>query len=239
MQIDINALITAKILGGGGGGGGGSYPWFGPGTEFVGRKLEKTINLGNDTSFDTWTASTSSGSIKAKGTENEFTISDDYDYAFSFVEHFYVDVAFLAGATLKNTIKRFTYVQVSSYYPIFQNESSLDDGYNSMKSQTTYDNKFIRYYGSTEGTLETTGSPYGPMYSTNSGIGFTTGGVYYRLPAISARCHNSYFGTDRKSEVDSANTNMVITVDVYKTPVADFFANRYAELQRADLKDGL
>jgi len=235
MNIDLNAIIVAKILNGGGGGG-GSYPWFGPGTELVGRKLEKTINLKNDTTFDSWTASTTTGTIKAKETQDEFAISDDYDYAFSFVEHFYADVAFLAGATLKNTVKRFTHVQVTSYYPIFTQESSLDDGYNSSKNTTIYDNKFIRYYGSTEGTLETTGTSYGPMYTAIGGIGYTSGGVYYRTPAINARCKENYFSTDRKSEVDSANTNMVITVDVYKTPVADFYANKFVELQRADLK---
>ena len=67
------------------GGGGGSYAWFGADTTYVGRTFTKTINLKNDTSFDSWTASTTAGDIKAASTTADFTVTGDTSNTYSVI----------------------------------------------------------------------------------------------------------------------------------------------------------
>jgi len=241
MNIDLNALITAKILlDGGGGGGGGSYPWFGPGTEYVGRKLEKTINLKDDTTFDSWTASTTAGQIKAASSSADFSVAtDSYDYVWTFVSHYYVDVQYSAGATLQKAAKRLSGTWVNLLYPYFKDETGLANGFNAWDSMKICGRNMLRYYGSAVGVLNITTTAYGPMY-INTDPTITPGAsTTYKLAKIQACCNNYYFATDRKSEVDSENTNMAVTVDVYKTPVADHYICKMLEIQRTDLTTGL
>ena len=76
--VAADGTITTGTSSGGGGGGGGDYPWFGPNTV---KDYTKTLtfNLANDTSFDSWTASTTAASILAAPTTNDFTYSYDRD----------------------------------------------------------------------------------------------------------------------------------------------------------------
>ena len=80
----------------------------------------------------------------------------------------------------------------------------------------------IRYYSSTgddsfksaQGVgVYSIGAPSIPILSTSQ--------ISLRLAAINCKCHTTYFATARKPEIDSENTNMVRTVDVYRTPCND------------------
>lgn len=237
MNIDINAILAAKLLGGGG--GGGSYAQFGPGTELVGRKLEKTINLKSDTSYDSWTASTSAGQIKAASSNADFSIdTPDYDYAWTFATHMYVDVAFMDGATKKNTVARFCGLILNTSYPRFNSEATLASGYSAWTRASLISAYLIRYYSSS-GTLTINETPYGPMFV--NAVPTITGGTSttYKLPKICAQCNTTYFTTARKAEVDSEHTDMTVTVDVYKTPIAGNFATSFLNIARTDLTAGL
>ena len=222
--------------------GGGSYPWYGGGTIFYARKLNKTINLKNATTFDSWTASTTAGTIKASSTTSDWTCTVDKANSWWFVTRVYVDVAFKSGATLTKTVRRLVayYTHILTAYPS-TNANLINNNRDSISTFAQIVRGGIRYYTSTENTLGFTSSyTYGPMYMANVpslSISGTT--VSCKLPALYARCNPSYFDTARKTEVDSANTNMTITVDVYKTPIPNTYLAKHIDNVTADLTDGL
>lgn len=236
------AWVNGSLLTGtGSGGGGGDYPWFGQNTTYVGRILNKTVNLKNDTSFDSWTASTTAGTIKAASTTNDFSQVCDTNNTWWFLARFYVDIALKSSATLKNTVRRFVAYHTHLVYSYPSNNSNLINGTNDTVTYGSLPSRIgLRYYGSTTGSLAFATSLYGPMY-VNSAPTYSISGVTFsgKLPAILARCQSTYFATSRKADVDSANTNMVITVDVYKTPVPNSFMSHNVELVRTDMTSGL
>lgn len=216
----------------------GSYPWYGSGTILYAKKLNKTINLKNDTTFDSWTASTTAGTIKAASTTNDWTCTVDKENTWWFVTRAYVDVAFKSGATLTKTVRRLVvyYTHILAAYP--STNANLE--INNRDSISTFSQTArggTRYYTNTPSTLGyITSYNYGPMYMSNTptlSISGTT--VSCKLPALYARCNSSYFATARKTEVDSANTNMTITVDVYKTPRLNTYLSKHIGQVTADL----
>lgn len=206
------------------GGGGGSYPQFGPNTEYVGRLLNKTINLSSNTTFDSWTASTTAGTIKAASSANDFTFSCDWNYDYWIFTLSQCAVAFKAGATLNaTTIKSVTaFLQSLFAYPSTTANFNNGTSYSSNNNASTAGTRAgLRYYNSS-GNVAFTASTYGPAYIGSAPtISVSSGTAGYKLPAVNARCQSSYFATARKAEVDSANTNLIITVDVYRTPKTD------------------
>lgn len=204
------------------GGGGGNYPWFGPNTIKDYTKTI-TINLKNDTSWDSWTASTTATSILAAPTTNDFTYSYDRDS----------DVVFVVTTVITNFVLKSSATKVK--IPIstgrfdFNVFFGLPDSYSDYKNlavgkQSTYSifNNSRMYYYYLSGIKEVYTVLYGvypnasPSFSQSaSGSTVTISG---KRSAIYARCNTTYFDTARKEDVDSSNTNVVITFDVYKTP---------------------
>lgn len=207
-----------------GGGGGGAYAQFGPGTEYVGREFTKTINLKNDTSYDSWTASTTAGTIRAASSTTDKTFTFDATTgSMTFVVCSYCQIAYLPGATLQRTVYRWSGYTIYKLYLVPNAIDPLRTGaYTSPQTVTVYKYGFTYYYtiaGSVNAYANT--ATYGPIYHASNVSFFSSpqaNNVKFKLPAFSARCENSYFNTSRKAEVDSANTNFVITVDVFKTP---------------------
>lgn len=219
--------------------GGGNYPWFGQNTTYVGRIIDKTFNLKNDTTFDSWTASTTAGTIKAASSTADGSQAIDYNNMWWFVYRAFVEVAFLPGATLQTTVKRFANYYIYQIYPCPSNNGNLVAGTNNTTNNASTDRYGIRYYGNTANTLAYFQGRYGPMYTSNPSQ--TASGTTYswKIPSIQARCSTSYFTTARKTEVDSANTNMVVTMDVYKTPIPNGYASWMVENLRTDMTSGL
>lgn len=222
--------------------GGGSYPWFGQNTTFVERKLNKTINLNDDTSFDSWTASTTAGAIKAASSSDDFSVTADYTNAYWVFLRSIVDVAYLSSATKKNISRRIAQYYTYLIFPYYSTYAALGSG---NANSVTYGSLTTRsgqvYYGSTTNSLTYgTSGTYGPMYMS-AGPTITASGTTYgfKLAAINARCSSTYFATSRKAGVDSANTNMVITADVYKTPVPNSWISWEVEQMRTELLSGL
>lgn len=211
-----------QVTGTGSGGGGGSYPWFGPNTTFVERKLNRTVNLANDTSFDSWTASTTGGKIKDAGeiSSPDLTITADYSNAYWIYIRYYIDYVYKTSAILQNIPRRSAYHFLSIIYPIVSNEPNLvNRTCNSVQVSSLISRSGIRFYGSTTGTLAFSYGNYG-VYPGNVPSSSSSGlNVKFALSSLSARCNSTYFATERKADIDSANTNVVITADIYRTPI--------------------
>lgn len=215
----VNGVL---VTGTSSGGGGGSYPWFGPNTIKDYTKTI-TINLKNDTSWDSWTASTTSSSILAAPTTNDFSYSFDRSlYDITIVTQVVTNYVYVSNPTKKNLPISTGRLDVWWYhgYP-----DTYDDAQNYTVSNGAYISYALSrhyYYSTSSPKKSVSSSNYGayayasPSYGTSSSGNTVT--VGYKRPSIYARCSNTQFATGRKGDIDSEETNIVITVDIYKTP---------------------
>ena len=192
-------------------GSGGQYAFFGPGTEYVERALNQTINLKNDTTYDSWTASTTeTGTIKDAPSSYEINYAINNSYTYYFVSKMYVDIAYLAGATLEKAVKRFQslYITMVYYYPSLEN-ALINNISGSATNLNILTRNNTRYYDKT-GSLAYMATNIGPMYGAPVSTTSTdASGFKSKRGPIYARCSTTYFDVARKEEVDSANTNMI------------------------------
>ena len=198
------------------------YGWLGVGATLLGTQ-EWDVNV-SDTTFDSWTASTTAKSILAAATSNNFSYTYNRDTeSLAFITNVTTQYAYIEGATLKNT-------------PIVTNRTDITFAFGFPSTLAQYQNKTIGtqsyitagganrayYYNASGATTLWTSTAYGiysyaapTLSSTLSGNTVTAG---YRRAAIYARCYSTVFATARKAEVDSANSKVHYKVQVYKIP---------------------
>lgn len=219
-SADGYSSVTVNVSGG----GGGDYPWFGPNTVKDYTKTI-TINLSNDTSWDSWTASTTGTSILAAPTTADFSYSFDLaEYAITIVTYSIVNY------TLKSTATKVNIPISTGRYDICF-VCGMPSTYNQFKNLTaaTYYNKPLSdtrmYYYNSNGVKATAQASYGAYNNLSPSITSTSSGntvtLSFKRSSIYARCSTTYFNTARKDDIDSEDTNVVLTIDVYKTPIAN------------------
>ena len=214
--------VTGTYEGSGGGGGGGDYPWFGPGT-VKDYTWTTTINLKDDTSWDSWTASNTAGTILAAST------TADFSYTYNYTEYV---VAIVTTATtlytLKPTATKVAIPIATGRYDIaweYSYPSTYDNCINHITSGCSYFSNAVRtitYCYQSNGTKYLLSGVYGAYPGAATITPSTTGNnvtLAYKRGTISAKCTNNYFSTARKDDIDSENTNIEFVVDVYKTPI--------------------
>ena len=222
-----------------GGGGGGEYAWFGDGAEKVATVISKSINLKNDTTYDSWSASTTETNIKAQSSNADYTLSNasgDYDYCF--LAKGFCQPVYLAGTTLKKTTYRICYYSLYAIFgePDKDNLSAMTTG-SPISGVVPYSCYGWGYkYYDNNGNLATYRSIYAPAYMANTptctnsvSSGLIT--VAYKIPPLKARCNSSRFATSMKTNVDSAKTNFELTVDLIRCPRGKGFGStQWAEM---------
>ena len=221
--VDVTSLAEVVVNVSG---GGGAYSWFGEGAEKVATVISKSINLANDTTYDSWNAGTSETTIKAQSSSADYTLSNasgDYDYCF--LTKGFCQPVYLAGTTLKQTIYRICYY---SLYALFGEPDK--DNLNAMTTGSPISGTVpyscygwgYKYYDNS-GNLATYRTIYGPAYMANtptcsSSVSSGLMTITYKIPPLKARCNSSRFSTSMKTKVDSANTNFELTVDLIRCP---------------------
>ena len=200
---------------------GGAYDWRGEGATFVEALFEHTYNLKNDTSYPSWTASTTAKSIMATKTADTFTATnmDQYSYLLRWV--CITNVAHATGATLAIIpIQQFVIFD-QIFYRRPQNWSKLEDrdyNYNTYYNATAV--PLCKYYNSTGGVAVGWTASYGlygsvptPTISNNTATSPT---ITAKTPLWYARCSTTYFDTARYSDIDQANTTFTVKASVYR-----------------------
>lgn len=226
-----------KTAGTASGGGGGAYAWFGDGAEKVGTVINQTINLHSDTTYDTWTPSTTEKTIKAASTSSDYETNlnfNKYDYLIFYKG--FIEPEYIAGTTMKNTIYR--NIRYSANYLYGYTSAATNSSApltNTVTSQQTFNisvNGFTYYYDST-GNIASGIGTYG-IYS--DGLSITTSSISdgiltisLKLGALKAKCNSTRFSTTRAGQVDTANTNYYMTVDLYRAPHGKTFGSYISE----------
>lgn len=229
-------------------GGGGQYAWFGSGAEKVGTVINRTINLQNDTDYDSWTASTTATTLIAADASPYYSVSlnfEDYDYCF--VTKGYVEPVYVSGTPMTSTIKRSCQYHLAYFYGYPNNSSTAAIEANSVTNIGTVTSSttcFIMYFYNNVGTIVArSATQSGPIYMssfptvtyTQNQLTDGEGTMTYSFPAFYAKCDTSRFTTTRKEQVDSANTNYYVTVDLYRVPRGNSLVSHLVSEMMADL----
>lgn len=216
-----------------GGGGGGAYAWLGSGAEKIDTK-DFSFNLSRDTSYDSWTPSTTASAIvAAKNSVYTYTGSAS-DYDFCFVFKGFIEPVYVSG-----TPATYRTYRVAQYYLNYIYGSPTTSTIAQVQADTagnigqcsTSTNAFIQYYYNNGGTLlARSATQCGPCYmsaypTVNASLSSGNVSVTVNFSAFNAKCDSSRFSTTRAGQVDSANTNYSLTLEVFRVPHGNGFAS--------------
>lgn len=223
------AYVNGQLLTGtGSGGGGGLYPWMGNGAQKVGQVYTKTINLHSDTSYDSWTPSTSSTKIRDQSTVDDLTYTLDLNYDYLFVLRGELTLAYTGQVpTTSNIIKHIYYwlCYVSGYHSSNLQLGALGNvDYAYLVDTQSFTNGIVSY--GQDGALRSTRTNYGPIFPYTQPfyrVDFSNnfGTFHLQEPQYNARCNSNYFATANAALVDSANTYWKNDVDLYRVSHAN------------------
>lgn len=204
---------------GSGGGGGGLYDYFGAGTEYVGKVFSETYNLADDTSFDSWTASTTATVIKSQSTTYDVEVNiENRNYDYFVVLKSLTKFAYKNGTENKNIMTTLAEIRCNCVTFEPYTYSTWHSGTHSTPNVSASYSKMIGYFYSTNNALDYVQSAYG-VYKTGAPSGSLSATLYrLKTPAIYARCNSSFFDISQKENVDSENTTITYEVEVYRTP---------------------
>ena len=215
---------------------GGSFNWMGEGVECLNANLyNSTVQLA-DTTFSTWTASTTAKSLKSTTSLSTFSADmDDYAYLLRWIT--------IAHVALKDTATHTAIPegwQINIYdQQIMRRPSSLANiqanNYNGNVYVNTAGLGWMQYYNTSSTKTYTWASSYGfysgvptPTFASSSAA---TTNVTPKTPILYTRCSTSYFATDRKDDIDIDNTYWTIHGELYRMNVEkNCMRQRYTNL---------
>ena len=192
----------------------GDYSFLGLNAEHVGTFYTDSFTL-DDTTFSSWTASTTATKIGDTIATTQFTADiDNYDYWIRWRYQF--TAQYLSGVTLKLIPIR----QVFSLWQCVQRRPSNLTMINQGTENYTYcttaftSSSYTRYYNSSGNEALGISVSYGIYPSitapTIASASTTSPKITPNTPSIYARCHSTYFATSRKAYIDTASPYKII-----------------------------
>lgn len=195
--------------------------WLPPSATLV-ASAEETINLSADTSYDSWTPTTTNTNILDAGSARaacSYTITTDYqDTALIGFCLMRTELAYPEGTTFAKGYSLRKNIMAICHYAPFKDECHSNEYYGRCATMASYSHK---YYSSASATSLYTGSSYSVgattcTWSTSSATSTSKRIVGFTRPIIYARCYSTYFSTAAASVVDSANSNIYCKYRIYK-----------------------
>lgn len=199
-----------------------TYGWLGPDVEYVGKLYEWSGTM-NDTTYSSWTPSTTSTTVLAAVSNVESITFDKTEYTYYMVGGWDNNFVYNTGTTLTIAAKHFvsayvynTYVYPSSYSSYTQN---IFDNFTTTSLHGSY---YLEYYNSS-GALAGASATYGPAY-TSTGVTTTISSsgnnitIKFSRPALSARCSTTYFSTDVAANLNLTSSTLKYRLDIFRQP---------------------
>lgn len=194
--------------------------WLPPGAELVSSATE-TINVSTDTSYDSWTPSTTNTSILAVGTTRgacSYKITSDYQTTSLIGFNLYhTEMVYPDGTTYAKGYNLTKDVMGIGFYAPMGFGQYSNDYYGRVVAgvvgtSTYYSSaSAIGVYASTNYGI----SPTTCTWSTSSATSTSARTVGFTRPIVYARCNSTYFSTAAASALDSANTNITCKYLIY------------------------
>ena len=195
-----------------------TYSYLGEEATFVQNLYNQELSL-DDTSFSSWTPSTTATTIlAAQNITPQIYLPVQYDYiikTFAYVKYAYTEAVTNTAIT--------DYFMIS-FHPMGQRPNSITSLINSNFDYVTYTPSFanmLMIFYNSSGTLKISGNNYGitvaaqgPANSNNSST--TDFGLTPKTPQIRAVANASYMSTTAFSKLDTANTKIYLRIDLYR-----------------------
>lgn len=206
------------------------YSWMGKNAEFVQTVYNNETALG-DTSYASWTPSTTAKAIIATATATTF-VADMANYEYILKWETSVDVVLNSGATTKAQL---IWEGADQYQFLSRRPNSLANiealNWNGNNCSTYFTVPFMRYYNSSGTATYTHSISYGiyPALTTATFSSSTsnTPTVTVKTPTVNARCSTTYFATARAAEVDQTNTIIKRVGKLYRVGIAGAVRSMY------------
>lgn len=203
----------------------GALAWMGVDAELVSSNFYSKVDTINNTLYNGWTPSTTAKAIVASVTlsDAKFTATDIDQWAYYIFWECGVDVAYTGSPALKAlpTFARALIVQCLGKRPgsfVDIQSSACESTFN----QAAFTSSFLRYYGTTTGSLTYTwAASYGFYFSaTAPGISSATAvspTITPKTPTLNARTSTTYMSATSANAVNQANSKWWIKgTKIYK-----------------------
>ena len=199
----------------------GEMAWMGADAECIDNAVySKTDNLKN-TSFNGWTPSTTAKTIVSATNAKTF-VPDLSEYEYYLVWECGCDPAYTGTPALKAHFlfsRCYLVQQITKRPSTFAKIQAADFDGNACTS--VYTGNFVRYYGTTTGSVTYTwATSYGIYFAaaaaTFSNSTSNTPTITIKTPTVSARCSTTYFSTGNAALVDQDNSKYWIRGKLYR-----------------------
>ena len=175
-----------------------------------------------DTLFNGWTPSTTAKDIVASKTAGTFTATDLANYEYYIVWECGVDPVYTGTPTLKAHALLTRAYEVQQIYRRPSSWANIGaENFNGNVCGTVITQNFLRYYGTTTGSVTYSWNvSYGFYYTlTAATFSNTTAAsptITVKTPKLSARCSTTYMSTGNAGLVDQRNSKCWISAKVYR-----------------------
>ena len=199
----------------------GEMAWLGKGAELVNGNVYSKSDTLKNTGFNGWTPSTTAKTIVSAVNATTF-VCDLSQYEYYLVWECGVTPAYTGSPTLKahTLLNRCYLVQEIIKRP--SNWANIQaDSWNGNACVTLFTPNFLRYYGTTTGSVTYSwGASYGFYFAAtaatfaNATNDSTT--VTIKTPTLATRCSTTYFSTGNAALVDQENSEWFIRGKLYR-----------------------
>ena len=226
--------------------------WLGADATLVHEITPITVAL-KDTGFNTWTPSTTAATVVASQTlstaSQKYVATDlllDGGYNYINVWNMKMPIDYGTNTPTQKALPMFSCgLLIQTLFRRYSSFANLLDGNlnNNVVAQTTL-GSFLRYYGSTTGSITYTNSAsYGFYYAnvapTISSTTATSPTITLKTPTMSARCSTTYMSTTNAELIDKTNTKLTYTCKVYRVRQDAYLQGfyRYLAARVAEMND--
>jgi hypothetical protein len=199
----------------------GDMAWLGKNAECINDNVYSIEDTLDNTLFNGWTPSTTAKAIVSAKTAATFA-ADLSKYDYYLIWECGVDPAYTGTPTQKAlTILARTYI-VQELCKRPSSWANIEAGnFNGNACTSLYTSNFLRYYGTTTGTVTYTwavsyGFYFGATAATFSSSTANNPTVTVKTPTLSTRCSTTYFSTGNAALVDQANSKWWIHGKLYR-----------------------
>ena len=218
---------------------GGPLAFLGKGAELVGQNFYKKVDTLSNTGYNGWTPSTTAKACVASVTlsDAKFTATAVDQYAYFIVWECGIDIAYTGSPTLKAlpTFGRALIVQNLIKRP--DSWANIQAGNcNATVNQAALTSSFLRYYGTTTGSITYTWASSNGLYFTAtaptiSNTTATAPTITPKAPVLNAKVSTTYMSTASANAIDQANTKWwILGSKIYRVKRDCFFDGIYKSL---------
>lgn len=213
------AVVNGVLLTGTG--GGGEYDWLGKNAELVDDDVYEFETTLDNTQFAGWSPSSTARTCIATKTAKTRAVTDMDDNEYILLWECGADIAYTSGSTNK---AKPMFARALLIQSLFKRPSSWSmiqgEEFNGNTCATVLSANFLRYYGTTTGTLTYTwATSYGFYFGAQAATFSPTTGnatITIKTPLFYARTSNTYMSVANAGLIDQANSTVYMKGKLFR-----------------------